>query len=155
MNVVVELNAGQCTVYDRALLTRVTQKTIESSGCIGDYAGTITVSVAFVEACDIQRINREFRGKNRVTDVISVGDYSDDRDIACEQSDDIFLGEIILCYTYITASAQQRHVEVDQEFFTVYSHGILHLLGFKHGKKMYNLQEKISDDFTVKSRAVI
>lgn len=147
MKVFVELNNGDCSAYDHVLLAHIAQKTIEQSGYLDDYDGVITVSVAFVNEHEIQRVNREFRNNDHVTDVISVGDYSDDCDIQCEKSNTIFLGEIILCYNYIVTSAQQRHVEIDHEFFLVYSHGILHLLGFRHGKKMYDIQERISEEF--------
>lgn len=148
MNVVVELNSGEYTQYDHALLTRVAQETVESSGRIDHSNATLTVSVAFVGEAEIQRINREYRDKDAVTDVISVGDYSDDVDISQESAREIFLGEIILCYNYIASSAHSAGINVDQEFFTVYAHGILHLLGFKHGKEMYELQEKISEKFS-------
>ncbi|PID52176.1 MAG: rRNA maturation RNase YbeY [Candidatus Moraniibacteriota bacterium] len=149
MRVIIELNSGDVSVYNKNLLSQIAQEVIE---CSHFFKSTddivITISIAFVSSEDIQRINRRFRGKDQETDVISVGDYSDEKDILKEKSGDIFLGEIILCYNYIVQSAKENQISVDREFFTVYAHGILHLLGFDHGEKMFTLQDNIAKKFS-------
>ena len=149
MKVVIELNSVEQDIYKKELLENLAQRTIERSQKIAhcDKDTVIKISVAFVSSTEIQRVNREFRHTDAVTDVISVGDYSDDKDIVKEDKKDIFLGELILCYNYIVQSAKNNNDVVDHEFFTVYAHGILHLLGFGHGEEMYQLQESIADQF--------
>ena len=144
MSITVELNAGRCKKYDRATLARIACEVVLMSHKIEDIKNKkITVSIAIVSEEEIQRINREFRGKNKPTDVISIGDYSDDRDISSEENREIFLGEIILCYNYIVQIAHAHDTSIDDEFYAVYVHGLLHLLGFDHGKKMFALQDRI------------
>jgi probable rRNA maturation factor len=147
MGIKVELNAGEYTrCYSRKLLQCIARKAVDASRKVDGKIKNITISVAIVDEDEIQRVNREFRGKDHVTDVISVGDYSDNRDITSEEEKEIFLGEVILCYNYIIRSAQENGVSADEEFFSVYVHGILHLLGFVHGKKMFLLQDAIVGD---------
>ncbi len=110
MSITVELNAGRCKKYDRATLARIAREVVLMSHIIEDIKNKkITVSIAIVSEEEIQRINREFRGKNKPTDVISIGDYSDDRDISSEENREIFLGEIILCYNYINQNIHKAY----------------------------------------------
>jgi probable rRNA maturation factor len=149
MNVRVEVNfCDEEAVYVPQLLERVAVRALELSKKISvDAQKDILLSVAFVSPKEIRRINRDYRGKNQVTDVISIGDYSDQKDISCEQRSNIFLGEIILCYNYIMQNARESNSNVDRDFFVVYVHGILHLLGFSHGEKMFQLQEDVAEQF--------
>lgn len=77
MKVIVELNAAQCNNYDKELLTQIAQKTIEASGITNCGNKQITISVAIIDEYEMQRINKQLRGKDAVTNVLSIGDYSD------------------------------------------------------------------------------
>ncbi len=146
MSIVVELYTQNVEYYDKSLLADIAQDVINSSGVVGATV-QIIVSVAIVDESEIRKINKELRGRDEITDVISVGEYSDNKDISVVDNGQVFLGEVVLCYNYIEESARLNKVSVDQEFFTVYSHGILHLLGFKHGEEMFKLQDDISVKF--------
>jgi probable rRNA maturation factor len=148
MRVLIELYTQEKISYTQELLLEVANETLNRSGLVFcDTLEKINLSVAVVESQEIKRVNKKLRNKNQVTDVISVGDYSDNRDITKECGQEIFLGEVILCYNFIQQSALEKGVDVDEEFFTVYSHGILHLLGFEHGKVMFEIQDAISKNF--------
>lgn len=147
MDVHVDLHAPIEKYYDEQLLTEIAQETIQSSGVISRENIEITISVAIISDKEMQRVNKRLRNKDIVTDVISVGDYSDDIDISFVNKSELFLGEVILCYNFIEQFAKENNVKIDKEFFTVYSHGVLHLLGFQHGDKMFELQDAISEKF--------
>ena len=61
---------------------------------------------------------------------------------------ELFLGELILCYNYIKESAIECTSETDsqKELARIIAHGVLHLLGFSHGKKMFTIQDAVSSD---------
>ncbi len=141
MEVIVELNSFGFDKYNLDILTSIAKETIESAGVVEGEID-LSISVAIVEGEEMKKINKELRNKEEITDVISIGDYSDDNDISEVEISEVFLGEVVLCYNYIKESAQENSVSVDEEFFTVYSHGILHLLGFEHGDEMFQLQKK-------------
>lgn len=147
MNIIVECNFGNNNTYSQKLLTSIAHKTIEYSQKVLSDRITLNVSVAIVAEDEMQKINYDLRGKNAVTDVLSIGDYSDEKDISQESDGEIFLGEVILCYNYIVQIAKKNQRDIDQDFYTVYAHGILHLLGFAHGKKMFSLQDRVAEDF--------
>jgi probable rRNA maturation factor len=102
----------------------------------------ITISVAFISEKEIKEINRIYRKKNSVTDVLSFAEYPSARAIRDDRSSEIVLGEIILCYTYIADYCKKRSLPLKEGITSVISHGVLHLLGFKHGKKMFAIQEE-------------
>lgn len=78
-----------------------------------------TVSLAIVEADDIREMNKKYRGKNRVTDVLSFT-YNDKN----------FLGEIIISWEQIQQQARAANKTAWQEFVFIFLHGLLHLLGY-------------------------
>jgi rRNA maturation RNase YbeY len=84
-----------------------------------------------------------------VTNVLSIGDYSDEKNITIEKQTEVFLGEVILCYNYIKQSARRNGVDINEEFYTIYAHGILHLLGFTHSKEMFYLQDIVGKKFII------
>jgi probable rRNA maturation factor len=77
-----------------------------------------------------------------VTDVLSFAEFKNLKVIKTNKGKEIFLGEIILCYDDIKAYAKKNELKTEEELAKVFLHGILHLLGFRHGPKMFALQNK-------------
>lgn len=110
----------------------------------------IFLSLALVPPAEIRRLNKEYRKYDSVTDVLSFCEYKNARDLkkAVDNATDVgvFLGELVLCYTDIKKYARKNKIGLQKELANVVSHGVLHLLGMKHGKKMFSIQNKISHD---------
>lgn len=95
------------------------------------------ISIAFVSAATIRRLNRVWRGKDRVTDVL-----------AFELGQGELRGELLVCYSRAAVQAKEMGHCVRDELSFLLVHGILHLWGFDHerpgdAQKMFSLQEKI------------
>ena len=150
MKVDLELYAPDLDKYNKNLLSDIAQITLEKSSKINRYVKRVSLSVAIVSEDEIQRVNKQLRNKNIVTDVLSVGEYSDNRDIKKESEIEIFLGEVILCYNYIEQFAHENNCDIDKEFFTIYAHGILHLLGFSHSPEMFDIQDNVVANYIKK-----
>ena len=101
------------------------------------------LSLALVSKAEIKKINRIWRKKNAVTDVLSFAEFKSLKEIKASKEREIFLGEIILCYDDIKAYAEKNGLKIKAELAQVFLHGILHLLGFHHGKTMFALQDKL------------
>lgn len=89
------------------------------------------VSVSVVGDARIHELNREWRGIDRPTDVISLEcERPDDPDLApgepCE------LGDIVLAPAYIARQAEGFGTTAADEFRLLLVHGMLHLLGYDH-----------------------
>jgi probable rRNA maturation factor len=104
----------------------------------------IAVSVALVDSKEISRLNKIYRKKNSATDVLSFAEYKNEKELRKTLDKNIFRGEIILCYNFIVKNARGKKEDVRKELAEIASHGLLHLLGFKHGEKMFKIQKEIA-----------
>lgn len=109
-------------------------------------------SVVFVNNEEIHEMNREYRGVDRVTDVISFA-LEDNEDIVY---DDIrMLGDIFICIPQMKKQAEEYGHSEKRELAFLAVHGILHLLGYDHMTEedehvMFALQELILDGKNIK-----
>ena len=104
-------------------------------------------SVVFVGNEEIHEMNREYRGVDRVTDVISFA-LEDNEDIV--YNDIRMLGDIFICIPQMKKQAVEYGHSEKRELAFLAVHGILHLLGYDHMNKedeqvMFSLQELILD----------
>lgn len=103
---------------------------------------------SFVNIVEIQNINREYRNIDKPTDVISFALSEYDNKIN-------LLGEIYICYEKIVQQAQEYNHSFKREIAFLFTHGLLHILGYDHMNKeeeeiMFGLQDKILDIVNIK-----
>ncbi len=100
------------------------------------------IELALVDNSKIRSLNRIWRGKNKITDVLSFA-WTEEKKITGEM-----LGQIFISYPRILKQSKEYNVPVKEELARMITHGLLHLAGYKHGqtknaKKMFALQEVI------------
>lgn len=100
-------------------------------------------NIIFVDKDEIQRLNREFRKIDRVTDVISFA-LCDDEDIVMTNE----LGDIFICLDRAFEQAEEYGHSITREVAFLAVHGYLHLCGFDHmteedEKIMFSKQDEI------------
>jgi probable rRNA maturation factor len=108
-----------------------------------------SVEYALVEDQEMQELNRQFRDKNAVTDVLSFGSLLETGDgtpvLAAGQGGafhDLWLdpidgavsemGQIIMAPAFIEDRCAERGWDPDAELLLLMAHGLLHLLGWDH-----------------------
>lgn len=97
-----------------------------------------TLGLSFVDDAEIQRLNRVYRDKDKVTDVLSfASDFG-------EQTG--YLGDIIISYDQAVRQAADGDIEL--EITDLIVHGVLHVLGYDHevpedAAVMFPLQDSI------------
>ncbi|MDY5060774.1 rRNA maturation RNase YbeY [Staphylococcus simulans] len=109
------------------------------------------LSVTFVDKEEIQQINRDYRDKDKVTDVISFALEEDEPEI---EGLDIprVLGDIIICADVAKEQADEYGHSFERELGFLSLHGFLHLLGYDHmneadEKEMFGRQKSILDAY--------
>ncbi|GGH97965.1 MULTISPECIES: rRNA maturation RNase YbeY [Mammaliicoccus] len=109
------------------------------------------LSISFVDEEEIQAINRDYRNKDKVTDVISFSLEEDEPEI---EGLDIprVLGDIIICLGVAQEQAQSYNHSLSRELGFLALHGFLHLLGYDHmteedEKEMFSRQDEILNEF--------
>ena len=96
------------------------------------------ISLLITDDETIYKLNKEYRQKDRPTDVLSF-----------PMEDDIMLGDIVISLDTAKNQAQEREIGLDREIAFLFIHGLLHLLGYDHEtsaedeKEMFALQEEI------------
>ncbi|MBR3251792.1 MAG: rRNA maturation RNase YbeY [Erysipelotrichaceae bacterium] len=120
-------------------------KTLKTLEMEDNYA----VSLIICGPVTIKRINREYRGIDRVTDVISFALLDNDETV--EYEDVIELGDIFINRDRVYSQAHDYEHSIKREFVFLFVHGLLHLLGYDHmnaedEKRMFALQKKIVGD---------
>ena len=114
------------------------------------------LSAIFVDDEEIHQINRDYRNIDRPTDVISFASMDDAEDFEWEM-DEIELGDIFINVDAVARQAvEYGHSELREASF-LFTHGVLHLLGYDHmeeedEKEMFALQDKILDPIISRER---
>lgn len=102
-------------------------------------------NVIIVNEEKIHDLNREYRGIDRVTDVISFA-LEDDKSFNIE--DYRMLGDIYICLNKVKEQANEYGHSFKRELSFLAIHGLLHLLGYDHmneedEKVMFDKQEEV------------
>ena len=108
---------------------------------------TCEISVTFVRSAAIHKINRDYRGIDRPTDVISFA-INDSPVLIDDGEKD--LGDLFININYARRQAKEYGHSLKREVCFLFTHGLLHCLGYDHmtpedEKVMFALQEKILD----------
>ena len=77
----------------------------------------------------IKKLNKNFRNKNKSTDILS---FRFNKKIKILKN--TYLGDIIISYNYLNKPKSQDLVSFKQKVIKIFIHGFLHLLGFNHVK---------------------
>ena len=99
----------------------------------------IEISLVVTGQERIQELNREYRGLDRPTDVLSFS-MSEQKDEAEPDAfigppDDLLhLGEVIISYPQAVIQAKEHGHSIRKELAVLIVHGVLHILGFDHEK---------------------
>jgi len=110
----------------------------------------LAVSFSIVDEKVIQELNKSLRHKDAVTDILSIGEFDLRGAVKEHEGEDLFLGELIVCYDFIKESAIIGNVHFLHELSFIVSHGILHLMGYEHGEEMFALQDSVSKNMIIK-----
>lgn len=107
------------------------------------------LSLTLVSDEEIQRINREYRSKDQVTDVISFETGLHAVNIANMETVD--LGDIFISVAQAKRQAEALNQSLTKEIEFLFIHGILHLFGYDHlnevdEEEMFSLQRKIVNE---------
>ena len=94
----------------------------------------IEISVKFGSDCEVHTLNRDYRQKDKPTNVLSFPMVPPDMIDTLSNSDDgeVLLGDIILARGVCEDEADERGVSISAHATHLVVHGTLHLLGYDH-----------------------
>jgi len=139
MQIEIDLTNRTSRKVDRSFLRKIVRKTLGLSEL---RFAAVKLSLVLVKKAEIKGLNRIWRGKNQATDVLSFN-YSSGYNKKKALGTNRLEGEVILAPEMIAESAKASGLRFQEELAFVLSHGILHLSGLRHGKKMYAIQDQV------------
>ncbi len=141
MKVEIEINkqfAFKKFPHFEKILQKIVLKALENTNSVSK---SYNVSLLLCNNEYILELNKQFRGKDYPTNVLSFSDG--------EMLDDIkYLGDIAISIPKIREEALEQNKTFRTHFLHMFTHGVLHLLGFDHqtpddAKTMENLEDEI------------
>ena len=128
----IEVRGGARAGVRRALLARVAQRVVTAE----QLSGPLVLSIALVDDVAMRTVNREQRGIDQATDVLSFPLLehlqSAGEGFALPPEAPRHLGDVVISYERAAAQAAEYGHSFDREVCYLLAHGVLHLLGYDH-----------------------
>lgn len=95
----------------------------------------------FVDEDEIRRLNRETRGIDKVTDVLSYPSLdgikgkallAKDYPLELDEDGALFIGSVAVCHARAKEQAEEYGHSLNRELHYLLTHGVLHCLGYDH-----------------------
>ena len=116
----------------------------------GDY----DLGIWLLDRKEMQRYNKEFRQKDKATDVLSFPYHPElkaGERIEPQDEDDKNLGDIMLCPEYIKADLPNWNQSFEHRMRVLLVHAICHLLGYDHEEDAdHEIMQKLEDSLLEK-----
>jgi len=94
-------------------------------------AGPVELSVVLADDSLVQQLNRDWRGKDAPTNVLSFAAL-DDEDAPIVEGAPLLLGDVVLAFETVVAEAKADGIALADHLAHLVIHGVLHLVGFDH-----------------------
>ncbi|MFN3943731.1 MAG: rRNA maturation RNase YbeY [Allosphingosinicella sp.] len=92
----------------------------------------LEVSVRFTCDEEVRALNRDYRGKDKPTNVLSFPMLEPGEIAAADGPMALLLGDVVLAYETCVREAAERGIAIEDHAAHLLVHGTLHLLGYDH-----------------------
>lgn len=147
---------GELTNSLREDMTRAAVLAAEGEGL---ESAACQLSVSFVSKEEIRELNRDYRGIDSATDVLSfpqferdeIEYYAENKENAPEE---FMLGDVVICMEKAEEQALEFGHSLTRELVYLFTHSVLHLLGYDHETEedkevMRKREEEIMEDLGI------
>ncbi len=117
----------------------------------------------FVDEEEIQRLNRETRNIDKVTDVLSYPSlddikgkalYAKDYPFEVDEDGGLFVGSIAVCYVRAQEQAEEYGHSLRRELHYLLTHGVLHCLGYDHMTDEDKTEMRQKEEYVLKKLGI-
>ena len=116
---------------------------------IADFLGAGDVELVFVNDDEMREINREQRGIDKATDVLS---------FPYEQVPGGLMGSVVISTDTANRVASELGHSIESEIALLFLHGVLHILGYDHeidGGQMRQKEKEVIEHFSLPDSLII
>ncbi|OYY65083.1 rRNA maturation RNAse YbeY [Sphingomonas sp. 28-62-11] len=134
-----------------SLATRAATAALNATpyGALTTADATIEISIRLTDDAEVQTLNRDYRQKDKATNVLSFPMIAPDLLDTVANTDDgeVLLGDIVLAQGVCAAEAAEKGITLNDHATHLIVHGTLHLLGYDHqGQAEADAMEQIERD---------
>ena len=93
------------------------------------------LGVTIVDDGEILELNREYREKDSVTDVLSFPQFEGHDDLLADLRNDeasTLIGDVVICYEQAERQADEYDTGITREILYLFVHSVMHLFGYDH-----------------------
>ena len=116
---------------------------------IADFLGAGDVELVFVNDDEMRKINREQRGIDKATDVLS---------FPYEQVSGGLMGSVVISTDTASRVASELGHSIEREIALLFLHGVLHILGYDHeidNGQMRQKEKEVIEHFSLPDSLII
>jgi probable rRNA maturation factor len=136
----IEVDVSAEPVWEATDWQTVCEKAVEAAldvlpmGGFAAAPGAISVSIRFADNAEVHALNRDYRGKDYATNILSFPmlDRVELDRMAIANVPEIMLGDMILAYEVCAAEAAEKAIPLPRHVSHLIIHGTLHLFGYDH-----------------------
>lgn len=122
---------------------------LEEAARVHDVNDMTEVSLMFTDDETIHEMNREYRGIDRPTDVLSFALEEGEEEEIYGGPEENLLGDIIISVETAVRQAEEYEHSVEREMSFLALHGMLHLLGYDH------MEEEERQEMRAQEKAIL
>lgn len=130
---------GRCRKKFKLLAIEVAERVFQEMGFPDD----LEVAIEFVSKMQIRRLNRGFRGIDKVTDVLSFPAFQlsvgeklnvNGEEVFALRNEENFIhfGDMAICLAQTKKQAKEYGILIEDEIKKLVIHSMLHLMGYDH-----------------------
>ena len=117
----------------------------------------------FVDEDEIRRLNRETRGIDKVTDVLSYPSLdgikgkallAKDYPLELDEDGALFIGSVAVCHARAKEQAEEYGHSLNRELHYLLTHGVLHCLGYDHMSDEDKLEMREREEYVLKKLGI-
>ena len=93
------------------------------------------LGVTVVDDSEILELNREYREKDSVTDVLSFPQFEGHEDLLEDLLNDeseTLIGDVVICFEQAERQAEEYGTGLTREMLYLFVHSVMHLFGYDH-----------------------
>src|SRR3989344_1478858 len=129
----IEINNLTNFAVDKKFFSGVAKKVLKGENRVKE-----NISIAFVSPIEIQKLNKQYRKKDKPTDVLSFEKVSQFKDECAE---------VVICPAVVRENTKESKLSLKKELANILIHGVLHALGYDHERS-----EKDAEKMEVKEQ---
>lgn len=125
-------DGGWEALANRAIATALAAT---ASAGLATTSALIEISVRLTSDDEVQALNRQYRGRDKPTNVLSFPMVQPDllATVSANSDDgEVLLGDIVLAHGVCAAEATEKGIALEAHATHLIVHGLLHLLGYDH-----------------------